>query len=70
MIKIEIDDDKRDVCAQGTDVDIMFETAIAVETILASMAEDSRGYYSLLTAFIKGLTLDDYDEIKEMMESE
>lgn len=70
MIKIEIDGDKKEFNAQGTGKDIMIETTLAVQVIFASLAKDAREYYSFLSPFVEGLMLIDYNEIKEMMESE
>lgn len=65
MIKIEIDGDKRDVCAKGTGANILIQTMIAVEAIIVPMANDAEEYNLLRDVVVEGIMLADYDEVKE-----
>lgn len=70
MIKIEIDGDKRKLNFECKGKDIMVEIMMAVQGILSSLSKDAVAYDSLLMQLVVGLTCMNYDEIKEMMESE
>lgn len=70
MIKIEIDGDKKEFIAKGASKDIMFETIAALQVVFVSLAKNEREYHSALSFLAEVIMRFDYNEIKEMMESE